>query len=489
MKEIRAHTEGIAGGDTIVAISTAPGTGAIGIVRMSGPAALKMAEEVFSSAQGILPGESESHRLLYGHARDPEDGRVVDEVLLAVMHGPATYTREDLVEFHCHGGAVAQRELLRLFLRLGARPAEPGEFTRRAFLGGRIDLAQAESVAGIVEAQSAAALRASVNQLRGGLSARLQEIRSALVGALAELEARIDFSDEDIDEVDREVVASALRRAGGGLDSLLETAFLGRALREGVRTVIVGKPNVGKSSLLNALLMRERAIVSELPGTTRDTVEETLEVGGIPLHLVDTAGMRISEDLVEKLGVERSEEALEGADLILAVVDASHAVDEEDIDVLRRAEPGRTVVIGNKWDLVEGAVSPAWGGEGLPAAALAAVGGAAVGGSGEQWRTCLVSALDGEGLEELRNLIEEVVTESRGLDLEEPVLATERQRNLVQQAARYAGAAAAGLEEGVPDELVSEDVREAISALGRITGEDLGADLVEEIFSRFCIGK
>lgn len=484
MKEIRAHTEGIAAGDTIVAISTAPGTGAIGIVRMSGPAALKMAEEVFTSAQGILPGESESHRLLYGHARDPEDGRVVDEVLLAVMHGPATYTREDLVEFHCHGGAVAQRELLRVFLRLGARPAEPGEFTRRAFLGGRIDLAQAESVAGIVEAQSAAALRASVNQLRGGLSARLQEIRGALVKALAELEARIDFSDEDIEEVDREVVASVLRRAGEGLDSLLETAFLGRALREGVRTVIVGKPNVGKSSLLNALLMRERAIVSELPGTTRDTVEETLEVGGIPLHLVDTAGMRISEDLVEKLGVERSEEALEGADLILAVVDASHAVDEEDIDVLRRAEAGRTVVIGNKWDLVEGAVSPAWIGEGLPADTLAAAGG-----TGEQWRTCLVSALDGEGLDELRDLIEEVVTESRGLDLEEPVLATERQRNLVQQAARYAGEAAAGLEEGVPDELVSEDVREAVSALGRITGEDLGADLVEEIFSRFCIGK
>ena len=483
--------EGMTAGDTIAAISTAAGTGAIGIVRMSGPEALEISGKVFVSTRGRNPAHTESHRLLYGHAVDPANGRVIDEVLLAVMRGPATYTREDLLEFHCHGGAVAQRILFRLLIRMGARPAEPGEFTKRAFLSGRIDLAQAESVAGIVEAQSAVALRASVSQLQGGLSTMLREIRSVMVGALAELEARIDFSDEDIEDVDRTSVSLALCQAGEGLSSLLETAFLGRMLEKGVRTVIVGKPNVGKSSLLNALLMRERAIVSEHPGTTRDTVEGTLVVGGLPLHLVDTAGMRVSEDLVERLGIERSEEALEGADLILAVIDVSGPLDDEDMDVLGRPKSGRTVIIGNKTDLA-GAVGRGRANEegvGWDESELLEKALQAAGMDVREWPSCLVSARDGEGLEELKDMIERVVTQSRGINLEEPVLTAERHRDLVEKANEYVRAAVEGLESGRPDELVTEDVREGVSALGRITGEDLGQDLMDEIFSRFCIGK
>src|SRR5680860_557638 len=326
--------EGMTAGDTIAAISTAAGTGAIGIVRMSGPEALEISGKVFVSTRGRNPAHTESHRLLYGNAVDPANGRVIDEVL-----------------------------------------------------------------------------RASVSQLQGGLSTMLREIRSVMVGALAELEARIDFSDEDIEDVDRASVSLALCQAGKGLSSLLETAFLGRMLEKGVRTVIVGKPNVGKSSLLNALLMRERAIVSEHPGTTRDTVEGTLVVGGLPLHLVDTAGMRVSEDLVERLGIERSEEALEGADLILVVIDVSGPLDDEDMDVLGRLKSGRTVIIGNKTDLA-GAVGRGRANEegvGWDESELLEKALQAAGMDVREWPSCLVSARDGEGLEELKDMIERVV--------------------------------------------------------------------------------
>jgi tRNA modification GTPase len=278
--------------DTIVAVSTAMGLGAIGIVRLSGPSAFPIALGVFRPARGYPLRVEESHRLLYGHVVHPESGDVVDEVLLAWMRAPRTYTREDVIELHCHGGIAAQRAVLRLVVARGARLAEPGEFTRRAFVNGRIDLAQAESVAAIVGARSTGALRASVRQLGGGLSERLQDLRKDLVSSLAVIEATVDFSDEDVEDLEWGAVAENLAGVEEGLARLLRTAFVGRALEQGLRTAIVGKPNVGKSSLLNALLMRERAIVSDVPGTTRDTVEELMEIGGIPIHLVDTAGLR-----------------------------------------------------------------------------------------------------------------------------------------------------------------------------------------------------
>lgn len=487
------------GEDTIVAVSTATGPGAIGIVRMSGPKAISIAECAFQPARGMRLDQGETYRLLYGHVVDPVDETPVDEVLLAVMRAPRSYTREDVVEFHSHGGLAAQRAVLRLMVRLGARLADPGEFTRRAFLNGRIDLTQAESVAAIVAARSSGALRASVRQLEGGLSEKLRALRRELVVLLAQIEATVDFADEDVDPLDWGSLAEGLGHVRDELARLLRTAFVGRALEQGVRTAIVGKPNVGKSSLLNALLMRERAIVSDMPGTTRDTVEELMEIGGIPIHLVDTAGMRSGGDQLEQLGVERSMRALEQADLVLAVFDLSAPWDEADTKLFEGLDPVRSIIVGNKSDLVQGKRSDFLGDDlenrgqlakGVYRGALALVPPLEMGEMAANTRhACIVSALTGEGLEELRGVIQRIITGGEGLHLEEPVLATERQRVLVAEALDGAEAALSGAAQHRDEELVCEDIRAAAQALGRMTGEDLTPDLLDEIFSRFCLGK
>ncbi|MHB9149038.1 MAG: tRNA uridine-5-carboxymethylaminomethyl(34) synthesis GTPase MnmE [Thermoleophilia bacterium] len=474
--------------DTIVAISTAVGAGAIGIVRLSGPEAIELGERVFRPRRGPGLKESAPSHVRYGHVIDPEHEVPVDEVLAVAMRAPTTYTREDVVEIHCHGGPAAQRAVLRLLIRLGARPAEPGEFTRRAYLSGRIDLTQAESVAGIVRARTSSALRASVRQLSGGLSQRLRDIRAVLVGGLAQLEAGIDFTEEDIEDLDRESLAEELESPSADIKALLETALLGRALESGVRTAIVGRPNVGKSSLLNALLMRERAIVSDIPGTTRDTVEELIEVAGIPLQLVDTAGLRTSQDIVEQLGVERSHAAIREADLVLVVLDVSAPISAEDVEVFGGLDVRRTIVVGNKRDMIpDGPSDEAGWREYAKHALLGAPDreGRAL----EGWQSLAVSALTGAGMDELRDAIERVVVGEGGVDLDEPILATERQRALAEEAAASLGAALRGLHDGLSEELVAEDVRGAILALGMITGEELVPDLIDEIFRRFCIGK
>jgi tRNA modification GTPase len=490
------------GEDTIVAVSTATGPGAIGIVRMSGPEAVSIAQSAFHPARNAPLDDGETYRLLYGHVVDPDDGKPVDEVLMAVMRAPRSYTREDVIELHSHGGLAAQRAVLRLMVRLGARLAEPGEFTRRAFLNGRIDLTQAESVASIVAARSSGALRASLRQLEGGLSDALRSLRRQLVGLLAQIEATVDFSDEDVDALDWESLDTGLVSIKEELARLLRTAFVGRALEQGVKTAIVGKPNVGKSSLLNALLMRERAIVSDVPGTTRDTVEELMEIGGIPIHLVDTAGMRTDGDHIEQLGVERSIKAMEQADLVLAVFDLSNSWDEADTRLLESLDPVRSVIVANKSDLVRDngseLVSAHFNMGRLPAGraengARGAAGREVSSKGRDSYETarnrCVVSALTGEGLDDLRSLIQRVITGGEGLHLEEPLLATERQRVLVAEALDSTEAALAGAVRHTDEELVCEDIRAAAQALGRMTGEDLTPDLLDEIFSRFCIGK
>ena len=478
-----------ASGDTIVAFSTASGTGAIGIVRLSGVDAVRVADQAFRPARPPDLAEGRTHVMRYGHVVDPPTGRTVDEALAVVMRAPATYTREDVVEIHCHGGPAAQRAVLRVVLALGARPAEPGEFTKRAFLRGRIDLTQAESVAGIVQARSASALRASVRQLDGGLADRVRGLRADLVAVLAGMEVAIDFSDEDIDEIDAEGVDAGLAAIEGRLGELLSTALLGRALEEGVRTAIVGRPNVGKSSLLNALLMRERAIVSEYPGTTRDTVEELVEIAGIPLCLVDTAGLRASDDHVERLGIERSRQALEQADLVLVVLDLTDGVTPEDEELLAAVPQTRTIVVGNKRDLVEARETAGAECDGVVSCASEMDPAGEWMDPAGKWTVCEVSARTGSGVDDLRRAIETIVVGDNGLQLEEPLLATERQRSLVEQSMAAVVAARAGMRERASVELVCEDVRRSAEALGRITGEDLVLDLVDEIFSRFCIGK
>jgi tRNA modification GTPase len=501
---------GSPGSDTIAALSTAAGAGAIGIVRLSGPRAADIGARVFrpislrhrpSGAQpsvvepvdvgarplptpadrendqapgapGAVEPKPESHRLRYGHVVDPGSGRVIDEVLFAFMAGPATYTREDVVEIHCHGGPAAQRAVLQTVLRQGARPADPGEFTKRAFLHGRLDLTQAESVAAVVRAQSASALRAAVSQLQGGLGGRLRDLRRSLVAILAHLEVAIDFSEEDVDDIDRAKADAELAAIQAALDSLLKTAFLGRALEQGVRTAIAGRPNVGKSSLLNALLARERAIVSEIPGTTRDTVEELVEVQGIPLHLVDTAGIRESGDIVERLGIERSRVAVDTADLALLVIDMSAGLVQEDLALLDQLDPRRTIIVANKLDLSD---------ERRAQELQAALGADRM--------LVAVSARSGQGMDRLRQTVAHLLLGETALRLEEPLLANERQRRLVEEAREAVAAARAGLGVMQPEELVCEDVRSAISALGHVTGEELVPDLLEQIFSHFCIGK
>ncbi len=475
-------------GDTIVAISTAAGSGAIGIVRMSGPEAIAIAAGTFKTHAGDDIRSAQTFSLTYGHVVGPDSGQIVDEVLVGVMRAPRSYTREDVVEIHCHGGVLAVRGVLQVLVGLGARIAEPGEFTRRAFMNGRIDLAQAESVAAVVAARSRGALRASLQQLGGGLSRRLSLLRGDLVTILAGIEACVDFSDEDVDEVDWGSTMEALERVRGRLRELCATALLGSALEHGVKVAIVGKPNAGKSSLLNALALRERAIVSDVPGTTRDTVEEQLEIAGVLIRLVDTAGLRSNGEGVERMGIERSLQALQACDLVLAVIDLADTDRDGGAELTELAGGRPCVLVGNKADLV-GAGSRAF--EEMSAAA-----GGAPGGSGS-WLECAdsekvwareVSALTGDGIEDLRELIGAIVT-GGAVELDEPILVSERQRDLVAEATMCVERALAAAGEGVGEELVADDVRAAAEAIGRITGEDLSADLLDEIFGRFCLGK
>lgn len=490
--------------DTIVALATPPGTGAIGVVRLSGPAALEIAERVFRAGRGASLSGVDSHRLTHGHIVDVESGQLLDEVMLVAMRGPRTYTREDVVEIDCHGGMAAQRAIVRTLVAAGARPAEPGEFTRRAFLNGRIDLTQAEAVAAIVRAQTSVSLRAAVRQLEGGLARRLRELRERLLGSLAQLEVQIDFSDEDPGELNRAAMAEVLDGIAEELEALLATCFLGRVLDQGMRVAIVGRPNVGKSSLLNALAMRDRAIVSEIPGTTRDTVEESVEIAGLPVCLVDTAGLRLTGDCVEREGVERARAALETADVVLAVLDLStgetarsKAGESRTRGGLARAgasnlphalgdlglDPERTILVGNKEDLVS--LDASVQGADTRLAEIARLESI----DSVDFRRCTVSARSGSGVEGLRALIRDMVMGSVGDAWQEPLLTTERQRALVGEAGAYVVLAKDGVADGAPEELIAEDVRAAVSSLGRITGQDVVEDLLDEVFSRFCIGK
>ncbi len=455
---------------TIAAISTSLGAGAIGIVRMTGPRALEICDRLFASPSGARLDEAVSHTLHYGVIRDPAGGEPVDEVLVAVMRAPATYTREDIVEVDCHGGPVAQQRILSLFLDAGAMLATPGEFTRRAFINGRIDLAQAESVAQVVSAKTEAGLKVAMSQLEGGLSREIGDIRRDILGVLASVEAGIDFADEDIEELDRGLAGSRLAGIEKRITELVDSAFVGTVLSEGVQTAIVGKPNVGKSSLLNALLMRERAIVTETPGTTRDTIEEIINVRGIPLKLIDTAGMRPAGDAVEQIGVERSRRAIQEADLILCLFDGSRHEDDHDRALLTSLPAERTVYVINKSDLFRGR-APAFNQGLLPS------------------QPVVISALTRQGIKELKEKVAELVLGGCLPPLEGPIVTRERHRRLLEQGAAALAHAQQGLRVGLGEELIAEELRTALSALGEITGEEIVEDLLDVIFQEFCIGK
>jgi tRNA modification GTPase len=447
--------------DTIAAISTAVGPGAISVLRLSGPEALEISDKVFRGRQ--RPSECGHKSVLVGEIAGA-DGSPIDQILLLIMRGPNSYTGQDVVEITCHGGITAPRLVLRRLVEEGARLAEPGEFSKRAFLNGKMDLAQAEAVSELVQAKSEKALRAAVRQVRGDLSVRIARAEEALVDHLALIEADIDFPDEETVEVDRPGLAKDLGIIRDGLGSLLSTHGKSRFIREGIEAVIVGRPNVGKSSLFNCLVGEDRVIVSHVPGTTRDIVDAVVPVDGLLINLHDTAGMLEPRDGIEAAALEKTRTSLDESDVVLVVIDASSPLGPADADIVRRTAGKRRVIVFNKIDLED--IDEHLGDQ----------------------PEIRVSALHGWGMDdllgELRRMSEDMVG-----DVADEIVTNERHALCLGEAVEALEGARAALVDQLPLELVASDVRTALLGLGRITGSNASENLLDEIFSRFCIGK
>ncbi|MEH2371135.1 tRNA uridine-5-carboxymethylaminomethyl(34) synthesis GTPase MnmE [Nostoc sp.] len=455
---------------TIAAIATAvvPQQGSVGIVRVSGSQAMAIAQSLFHA-----PGRQvwESHRILYGYIRHPQTQQIVDEALLLIMKAPRSYTREDVVEFHCHGGIMAVQQVLQLCLENGARLAQPGEFTLRAFLNGRLDLTQAEGIADLVGAKSPQAAQSALAGLQGKLAHPIRQLRANCLDILAEIEARIDF-EEDLPPLDDKAIVSEIDKIAAEITRLLETKDKGELLRTGLKVAIVGRPNVGKSSLLNAWSRSDRAIVTDLPGTTRDVVESQLVVGGIPVQVLDTAGIRETTDQVEKIGVERSHRAANAADLVLLTIDASAGWTEGDEEIYGKVQHRPLIIVINKIDLVE-----------------------------ESERTILQSkipnpksqivtaAAQNQGIDNLEAAILEIVQSGKVQAADMDLAINQRQAAALTQAKMSLEQVQATIFQQLPLDFWTIDLRGAIQALGEITGEEVTESVLERIFSKFCIGK
>jgi tRNA modification GTPase len=459
--------QGVVLDDTIAAIATPLGEGGLAVIRISGPRALAVADGCFVPAgkSALKPSAAPTHTLHYG--RIMLRGRLVDEVMLAVMRAPRTLTREDVVEITCHGGMLAAKAVLDAVLENGARAAGPGEFTRRAFLNGRIDLAQAEAVADLIQARTELALAAANEQLAGRLSQRVNQLRDEFLKTLAHVEAHIDFPDEDITPHTRQQLLARLERGLEFMDELLRTADEGRILRRGIRAAIIGRPNAGKSSLLNQLLGQNRAIVSPVPGTTRDTIEETANIRGLPVVFVDTAGLREAGDDIEAEGIRRSREALDRAELVLHVLDGSEPLTTQDERYLEEFAGKKRIIVRNKADLPPRLV--------LPGTINAPV--------------VEVSCLQGAGIEALKDAIKEAVWAGKiGAEMLE-VMINSRHQEALGRAKAATRRAIGALRENLTPELVAMDLRIATDAVGEIVGRTATEDLLDVIFSQFCIGK
>ncbi len=448
--------------DTIAAISTPLGEGAISIVRLSGANALKIAGEVF---RGKNLEEVASHTINYGHVFDQDT--LLDEVMVSVMRAPKTFTREDIVEINTHGGIAVTQEILQVLLRHGARLAEPGEFTKRAFLNGRMDLAQAESVMDLIRAKTDKAANIAVKQLNGSLSVLINSIRQEILEALAQVEVNIDYPEyDDVETMTSQMLIEKTAHFQALLTHLLATAKRGKILREGLKTAIIGRPNVGKSSLLNQLLREEKAIVTDIAGTTRDVITEFANIGGVPLELIDTAGIRETEDIVEKIGVERSVKTLKEADLILLVLDASSALTKKDVELLKLSTSSHRIILLNKTDLPE---KIEW--NQLPEGFIR------------------ISALNNENLDAVEEKINALFFAGSMDAKDATVLSNARHIGLVEKALAALTEANAGLAAGLPVDLVQVDVTRCWQILGEITGEAAPDELITQLFSQFCLGK
>ena len=456
--------------DTIAAIATAisPQQGSVGIVRLSGDRAVAIAQQIFKAGGNQL---WESHRILYGYVKNPLTNEIIDESLLLLMKAPRSFTREDVVEFHCHGGIMTVQQVLNLCLEQGARLAEAGEFTLRAFLNGRIDLTQAESINDLVGAKSAQAAQFAIASLRGKLAQSLKYLRVKCLNVLTEIEARIDFED-DLPPLDVEWVIAEVMTVSSESQQILATADRGELLRTGLKVAIVGRPNVGKSSLLNAWSRSDRAIVTDLPGTTRDVVDSQLVVGGIPIQVLDTAGIRETEDVVEKIGVERSHQAAQSADLVLMVIDASVGWIEKDAEIYKTVSDRPVILVINKIDLTpQDSITP------QPILAH------------ESIPIVKTAASQQQGIEDLEAAILRCIQQDAITAADLNVAINQRQKACLLKVVQSLDNVQIAIADQLPLDFWTIDLRAAISAIGEITGEEVTESVLDQIFSRFCIGK
>jgi tRNA modification GTPase len=463
------HSDG-----TICAIATPVGEGGIGVIRLSGARAVEIAGRVFQPRSGKTVQGFRSHSIHLGAVRDPSTGERLDEAMLAVMRAPKTYTRMDTVEVYCHGGGLLLHRVLDLLLQQGARLAEPGEFTKWAFLNGRIDLTQAEAVMDLIRAKTDASQRAALAQLDGAIQRRIAQLREESIHLLAEIEAGIDFTEEEIQFLSSDQINKQISSLIDQLESLLKTAEGGKALREGIATAIIGRPNVGKSSLLNALLMQNRAIVTPVPGTTRDIIEEYLNLNGIPIRIIDTAGIRDTDDLVEREGVIRTRQAVRQADLLLLVLDLTQEISPEERMLIEETANKKRLIVFNKADLrSKGSLNRE------TTERLEGISG----------QTVYISAITGHGLEDLKSAILEQIRTGIVLSGEREAMINTRHKSVLLTAKAHLISALTTVNEKAHEELIAVDIRAAVDRLGEITGTTATEDLLDRIFKEFCIGK
>ncbi|MDO5725769.1 MAG: tRNA uridine-5-carboxymethylaminomethyl(34) synthesis GTPase MnmE [Tissierellia bacterium] len=455
--------------NTIAAISTAVGEAGIGIVRLSGDSAKSVGDKIFKGAKKSLL-DANNRALTYGHIID-KDENIIDEVLIVYMNAPHTYTREDMVEIYCHGGVVSVKKVLNRVLEMGASLADAGEFTKRAFLNGRLDLSQAEAVMDLISSKTDSAFELSLSQLEGSVSFVVQKIRTDLLEIMANIVAQIDFPEDDIETDSNEAILGKLENVSNNLRELIDSSNRGRVIRDGISTVILGKPNVGKSSLLNALLQENRAIVTDIPGTTRDTIEEFINLDGIPLRIIDTAGIRTTDDLVEKIGVDKAISELKKADLLLIMLDTSEQIDNEDIEILNYAHEKPSLILINKSDL-----EPKFKRKDIekivPDVKIV--------------ETSMKSQL---GLEELLDNIKTLFYDGDVSAKNENIVSNIRHINALKNAKDNIDQAIDDLKMNIPLDCVEVHINEAMNFIGEISGETVTEDILDNIFSRFCIGK
>ena len=451
--------------DTIAAISTPLGEGAIGIVRLSGTDSFTIAQKIFI---GKDLSKVASHTLNYGHIVDPQTGKVMDEVMVGAMKSPKTFTREDIIEINTHGGIAVTNEILQLAIREGARMAEPGEFTKRAFLNGRVDLTQAEAVMDIIRAKTDKAMNIAVKQLDGSLSELINNTRQEILNTLAQVEVNIDYPEyDDVEEATTAVVREKTLEFEQLLTNLLKTARRGKILREGISTAIIGRPNVGKSSLLNNLLREDKAIVTDIAGTTRDVIEEYVNINGVPLKLIDTAGIRETDDIVEQIGVERSKKALKEADLVLLVLNASEPLTAQDRQLLEISQDTNRIILLNKTDLPEAIET-----DELPEDVIR------------------ISVLKNQNIDKIEERINNLFFENAGLvEQDATYLSNARHISLIEKAVESLQAVNEGIELGMPVDLLQVDLTRTWEILGEITGDAAPDELITQLFSQFCLGK